>query len=196
MLIIHYLTFRIDTHFPRVFVMVPLRHGAINLVSVSESCVTSMTLTGQRIGWREGTPALSRHADINRVITLYYPRIYYTACKFSLPRGCNCVMIVFRQLAPGKQRLSDMLALHSDSNKTFLWLCYLWARKLFSNPTFYCSVKDVRKGCRKAKSLCRPSLLRDKYRVGREGRVAILDVWLTHHNSVLDMCTRHMYCLQ
>jgi len=35
--------------------MVPLRHGAIKSVSVSQSCVTSMTLTGQRIGWREGT---------------------------------------------------------------------------------------------------------------------------------------------
>jgi len=49
-------------------------------------------------------------------------------------------MIVFRQLAPRKRRLSDMLAPHSDSNKTCLWLYYLWARKLFSNPTFYSSM--------------------------------------------------------
>ena len=147
MLIIQYLTFRTD--FSISLVMVPQRHGAIKSVSVSQSCVTGTTLTGQRTGWREGTPPLSRHADINRVITLYSPLIYYTACKFSLPRGSNCVMIVFRQLTPEKRRLSDTLALHSDSNKTFLWLYYLWARKLFSNQTFYCSLTDVGKECRK-----------------------------------------------
>jgi len=37
-------------HFPWVFVMVPLRHRVIKSVSVSESCVTSMTLRRQRIG--------------------------------------------------------------------------------------------------------------------------------------------------